>query len=86
MDGYVRQLAQDWPGKVIVTADHGNAEHMLEANGDSNTAHSTGEVPLVVLEHWLTLREGAGLSDVAPTLLHFLGLEAPAEMTGRCLC
>jgi 2,3-bisphosphoglycerate-independent phosphoglycerate mutase len=71
--------------KVIVTADHGNAEEMLEADGAVNTAHSTGRVPLVLLERGARLREGAGLSDVAPTLLEFMGVGAPAEMTGRTL-
>ncbi len=72
--------------KIIVTADHGNAEHMYNPDGSSNTAHSTCKVPLVVLEQNKVLREGGGLSDVAPTLLSFLGLEAPPEMTGRTLC
>ena len=83
--GEVLRVLEEVGAKVIVTADHGNAEHMLKANGGSNTAHSNGKVPLVALKHGLKLREGAGLSDVAPTLLHFLGLEVPAEMTGRCL-
>jgi 2,3-bisphosphoglycerate-independent phosphoglycerate mutase len=72
--------------KVIVTADHGNAEEMLEPDGAVNTAHSTDRVPLVVLDHDLRLREGAGLADVAPTLLCFLGLPKPEEMTGQALC
>ncbi|MGI5939358.1 MAG: 2,3-bisphosphoglycerate-independent phosphoglycerate mutase [Thermoleophilia bacterium] len=72
--------------RVIVTADHGNAEAMLGPDGCINTAHTTGMVPLVLLEDGAPLREGAGLSDIAPTLLSFLGLEAPIEMTGRSLC
>ena len=72
--------------KVIVTADHGNAEEMLESDGTIDTAHSLGRVPLLVLAACSPLREGAGLSDVAPTLLSFLGLEAPPEMSGRSLC
>jgi 2,3-bisphosphoglycerate-independent phosphoglycerate mutase len=71
--------------RVIVTADHGNAEEMLEKDGTENTAHSVGRVPLVVLEQGLSLREGAGLADVAPTILSFLGLGVPPEMTGRPL-
>jgi 2,3-bisphosphoglycerate-independent phosphoglycerate mutase len=69
-----------------VTADHGNAEEMLEADGAVNTAHSVGKVPLVVLDSDVKLREGAGLADVAPTLLCFLRLQKPQEMTGRALC
>jgi 2,3-bisphosphoglycerate-independent phosphoglycerate mutase len=72
--------------QVIVTSDHGNAEQMLEADGGVNTAHSMGEVPLVVRDRDVTLREGAGLADVAPTLLCFMGLPVPPEMTGRALC
>ena len=84
--GRVLQVFDRLGAKVIVTADHGNAEEMLEADGDSCTAHSTGWVPLVVLDRDAVLREGAGLSDVAPTVLFFLGLEVPPEMTGRPLC
>jgi 2,3-bisphosphoglycerate-independent phosphoglycerate mutase len=59
---------------------------MLQPDGSVDTAHSTGRVPLIVLEEALTLREGAGLADIAPTLLCFLGLPMPVEMTGRPLC
>ncbi len=72
--------------QVIVTSDHGNAERMLEADGSVNTSHSMGKVPLIVRDRDVTLREGAGLADVAPTLLCFMGLPAPVEMTGRSLC
>jgi 2,3-bisphosphoglycerate-independent phosphoglycerate mutase len=71
--------------KIIVTADHGNAEEMLQSDGSMSTAHSTGKVPLVVLEHGISLREGSGLADVAPTLLRFLGIAKPREMTGQPL-
>jgi 2,3-bisphosphoglycerate-independent phosphoglycerate mutase len=84
--GKVLLVLEQVGAKVIVTADHGNAEEMLESDGAHSTAHSTNRVPLVVLDHGVQLREGAGLSDVAPTLLCFLGLDQPAEMTGRSLC
>jgi len=84
--GRVLSVLEDAGAKVIVTADHGNAENMLEGDGSGNTAHSTGKVPLVVLNRSLSLREGAGLSDVAPTLLDFLCLPIPPEMTGKTLC
>jgi len=83
--GTVLAVLAEVGAKVVVTADHGNAESMLEPDGSANTAHSTALVPLVVLEEGLHLRESAGLSDVAPTLLRFLGLEIPEEMTGRPL-
>lgn len=83
--GRVLTLLEEVGARVIVTADHGNAEEMVESDGATNTAHSTGKVPLVLLERGARLRGGAGLSDVAPTVLGFMGLRAPAEMTGRSL-
>lgn len=83
--GTVLQVLQGLDAKIVVTADHGNAENMLEPDGSCNTAHSTGLVPLVVVEEGLRLREGAGLADVAPTLLRFLNLDIPEEMTGHPL-
>jgi 2,3-bisphosphoglycerate-independent phosphoglycerate mutase len=66
-----------------VTADHGNAEQMLEADGMSpHTAHTTNPVPLVLTSHEHALAAGGELSDLAPTTLALLGLAAPAEMTG----
>jgi 2,3-bisphosphoglycerate-independent phosphoglycerate mutase len=83
--GRVLAVLERTGARVIVTADHGNAEEMLDADGSVNTAHSTNKVPLVLLEREKRLREGAGLSDIAPTLLGFLGLPVPLEMTGRPL-
>ncbi len=71
-------------GVCLVTADHGNAEQLLEPDGVSpHTAHTTNPVPLVVTAHGLELRDGAGLSDLVPTCLELLGIEPPPEMTGR---
>ena len=84
--GKVLRVLEEVGAKVIVTADHGNAEEMFTADGRPSTAHSVNLVPLVVLGHGAVLREGAGLSDVAPTLLSILGLEIPSEMTGRTIC
>lgn len=72
-------------GACVVTADHGNADDMLKPDGSPNTAHSLNPVPLIVTVPGLALREGGVLADVAPTVLHLLGLEQPAEMTGRSL-
>jgi 2,3-bisphosphoglycerate-independent phosphoglycerate mutase len=71
-------------GACIVTADHGNADNMLEPDGSPNTAHSTNPVPLVVTVEGLALTDGR-LADVAPTALALLGIEQPAAMTGRSL-
>jgi 2,3-bisphosphoglycerate-independent phosphoglycerate mutase len=68
--------------QVFVTADHGNAEYMIEPDGSPNTAHTTNPVYLIYIGGRGPLREGAGLADLAPTVLTLLGLDVPAEMTG----
>jgi 2,3-bisphosphoglycerate-independent phosphoglycerate mutase len=73
-------------GVAVVTADHGNADHMLEPDGSPNTAHSLNPVPLIVTAVGLTLRAREGiLADVTPTMLDLLGIAQPPEMTGRSL-
>jgi 2,3-bisphosphoglycerate-independent phosphoglycerate mutase len=73
-------------GVCIVTADHGNADHMLEPDGSPNTAHSLNPVPFVVTVDGARLDpEGGILADVAPTALELLGIDRPPEMTGRSL-
>jgi 2,3-bisphosphoglycerate-independent phosphoglycerate mutase len=73
-------------GACLVTADHGNAEQMLEPDGVSpHTAHTTNPVPLVLTGTSSTLREGGELSDLMPTALDLLGLQQPLQMTGQTL-
>jgi 2,3-bisphosphoglycerate-independent phosphoglycerate mutase len=72
-------------GTSIVTADHGNADNMLEPDGSPNTAHSLNPVPFVVTLGDVRIREGGILADVAPTVLDLLGIEQPPAMTGRSL-
>ena len=73
-------------GACLITADHGNAEIMLEPDGVSpHTAHTTSPVPLVLTTGAERLREGGELSDLAPTVLALLALEQPAAMTGKSL-
>jgi 2,3-bisphosphoglycerate-independent phosphoglycerate mutase len=71
-------------GACIVTADHGNADNMLEPDGSPNTAHSTNPVPFIVTVEGVSLAQGR-LADVAPTALALLGIEQPPAMTGRLL-
>ncbi|WP_354701431.1 2,3-bisphosphoglycerate-independent phosphoglycerate mutase [Paraconexibacter sp. AEG42_29] len=73
-------------GVLIITADHGNADNMLEPDGSPNTAHSLNPVPLIVTDEDVApLRSGGVLADVAPTVLELLGIAQPAEMTGVSL-
>jgi 2,3-bisphosphoglycerate-independent phosphoglycerate mutase len=84
--GEVLAAVHEAGGACVVTADHGNADHMLEPDGSPNTAHSLNPVPLIVTVGGLTLRgQGGILADVAPTVLELLGIEQPAAMTGRSL-
>ncbi|MGH2839477.1 MAG: 2,3-bisphosphoglycerate-independent phosphoglycerate mutase [Solirubrobacteraceae bacterium] len=80
------EAVQATGGACIVTADHGNADQMLEPDGSPNTAHSLNPVPFVVTVEGAQLDPAGGiLADVAPTALDLLGIEPPPEMTGRSL-
>jgi len=83
--GQVLEAVHASGGACIVTADHGNADHMLEPDGSPNTAHSLNPVPLIITVDGLSLRDGGILADVAPTALELLGIPQPPEMTGRSL-
>jgi 2,3-bisphosphoglycerate-independent phosphoglycerate mutase len=83
--GDVVKAVQATGGALVITADHGNADNMLEPDGSPNTAHSLNPVPLVVTVEGLALRDGGILADVAPTVLALLGVGQPVEMTGRSL-
>ncbi|HLJ04119.1 MAG TPA: 2,3-bisphosphoglycerate-independent phosphoglycerate mutase [Solirubrobacteraceae bacterium] len=83
--GDVVRAVHESGGVCVITADHGNADHMLEDDGSPNTAHSLNPVPLIVTAPGVRLRDGGILADVAPTVLALLGIEQPAEMTGRSL-
>ena len=69
---------------LLVTADHGNADCMFDENGKVNTAHTTNPVPFCVTVKGASLKPGR-LADIAPTILHIMGIEQPAAMTGECL-
>lgn len=83
--GKVVDAILDKGGIAIITADHGNAEKMLEADGSPFTAHTTSLVPLIITKKDIEIRDGGILADVAPTMLELLGLEQPTEMTGKSL-
>jgi 2,3-bisphosphoglycerate-independent phosphoglycerate mutase len=84
--GRVVAAVHESGGVCLVTADHGNADHMLELDGSPNTQHSMNPVPLILTSAGAELRADGGiLADVAPTVLETLGIEQPAAMTGRSL-
>jgi 2,3-bisphosphoglycerate-independent phosphoglycerate mutase len=84
--GEVIEAVERQGGVSLVTADHGNAEQMLEQDGESpHTAHTTNPVPLIVTSHEVTLADTGELADLVPTVLGFMGLKQPLQMTGKPL-
>lgn len=83
--GKIVDLILEKDGKAIITADHGNADMITNPDGSPMTAHTTNPVPVIVTEKGLQLRTDGILGDLAPTVLHLIGVEQPAEMTGKSL-
>jgi 2,3-bisphosphoglycerate-independent phosphoglycerate mutase len=83
--GRLVEAVSERGGVCLITADHGNADNMLEPDGSPNTAHSMNPVPVVVTDDAGPLREGGILADVAPTLLALMGSDPSPEMTGENL-
>jgi len=86
--GKILDKVKSLGGAAIVTADHGNFERMAEENGKPHTAHTSGDVPLIVFGQRYKnkkLRQGGRLADVGPTLLKMMDLPKPEEMTGQSL-
>jgi len=85
--GRVVDAVQGLGGVLLITADHGNAEQMLEPDGTSpHTAHTSNPVPLVVTDPAANLREGGELKDLVPTAITYLNLSKPLQMRGENLC
>lgn len=72
-------------GTAIITADHGNSDEVITLEGEPMTAHTTNPVPVIVTKPGVQLAEDGILADLAPTMLALLGVEQPAEMTGKSL-
>jgi 2,3-bisphosphoglycerate-independent phosphoglycerate mutase len=87
--GKICDAAQTHGYAVVITADHGNAEMMIDpATGGPHTAHTTNPVPLIVVAEnakQFTLKPNGSLRDISPTLLGMLALDEPKEMTGADL-
>jgi 2,3-bisphosphoglycerate-independent phosphoglycerate mutase len=87
--GWITKGIRRARGRMLITADHGNCEQMIDpTTGQPHTAHTTNPVPFHLVDEaarGLKLRDGAALEDIAPTILGLLGVEKPAEVTGRDL-
>ena len=84
--GRVVQAMLECGGEVIITADHGNAEQMLDrTTQQAHTAHTLNRVPFLYIGRKATIAATGALQDVAPTLLAMMGLPQPQEMTGKSL-
>jgi 2,3-bisphosphoglycerate-independent phosphoglycerate mutase len=87
--GWITKAIRQAQGMTLITADHGNAEQMIDPeSGGPHTAHTLNPVPFHLIDEasrGLKLREGGALEDVAPTVLGLLGNDKPEEMTGRDL-
>ena len=83
--GKIYEAVKAVNGTLLITADHGNADKMLDENGKAFSAHSTNPVPFIITDKQYELREGGNLGDIAPTMLELLGVEQPKEMTGKSL-
>lgn len=84
--GRVVEALREVGGECLITADHGNAEMMLDTDsGQAHTAHTSGPVPLIYVGRPANVTEGGILSDIAPTMLSLMGMPVPAEMSGKIL-
>ena len=83
--GKIEQTAKEQNYVLIVTADHGNCEQMLNEDGSTVTEHSTNPVPFVLINGGQLLRQEGIMADIAPTILKLLAINQPSEMTGQSL-
>lgn len=83
--GRVVDAIREMDGVALITADHGNADKMVDDDGEPFTAHTTNPVPFCVIGYDCELKDGGRLADIAPTMLQILGLPQPEEMDGTSL-
>ena len=82
--GRIYEKCKELGYTLIVTADHGNSEYMLDDNNNMITTHTTNKVPFIICKNSISLKEGR-LSDISPTMLDILNIDIPKEMTGNSL-
>ena len=83
--GRVKNSTLKMGGVMLLTADHGNADRMLDTDGSPFTAHTTNPVPFAVIGKECELREGGKLCDISPTIIKLLGLAQPTDMSGESI-
>lgn len=83
--GKIYKAIKQVDGILIVTADHGNADKILDENGEPFSAHTTNPVPFILINSNKKLESSGNLGDITPTMLELLGVKKPAEMTGKSL-
>ena len=82
--GQLYKKIKEKNGLLLLTADHGNCEYMLDENNNPITSHTTNKVPFIITDNNYKVIDGK-LGDIAPTILRLLNLKIPKEMTGKCL-
>ena len=83
--GKIYKAIKQVDGILIVAADHGNADKILDENGEPFSAHTTNPVPFILINSNKKLESSGNLGDITPTMLELLGVKKPAEMTGKSL-
>jgi 2,3-bisphosphoglycerate-independent phosphoglycerate mutase len=83
--GKIYEAVKSVGGDLIITADHGNADKLLDENGKAFSAHSTNPVPFILCKEGVELKDGGNLGDITPTMLQLLGIAQPVEMTGKSM-
>lgn len=83
--GKVYEAIKKYGGTLLLSADHGNADKLIDEEGKPFSAHTTSPVPFLITDENVSLREGATLGDIAPTMLEILGINKPAEMLGESI-
>ena len=85
--GKAVEAVKEVDGVMFICADHGNAEKLIDENGEPFTAHTTNPVPFILVNYdeKYTLKENGKLCDIVPTLIDIMGLEKPADITGESL-